>query len=91
MNYQMYLSIARRWVLPIRYQTIGLGFGSQIFGKLILQLEGYQKALFDRDSPVYLQLNDTEKLKIEEKKYLLMKAISDLIDIYNDGDDMFKL
>ena len=62
-----------------------------IFGKLILQLEGYQREVFDRDSPVYLQLNDTEKLKIEEKKYLLMKAISDLIDIYNDGDDMFKL
>ena len=61
------------------------------FGKLILQLEDYQKELFDRDSPVYLQLSDSEKLKIEEKKYLLMKAINDLITLYNDGDDMFKL
>lgn len=61
------------------------------FGKLILQLEDYQKELFDRDSPVYLQLSDSEKLKTEEKKYLLMKAINDLITLYNDGDDMFKL
>jgi hypothetical protein len=63
-----------------------------ILGKLILQMSDYlQDELFNKNSPGYLQLNDKEKEKMWEKKLLLMKAINDIIKIYNDGDDIFKL